>query len=549
MAKSSSSSSSHSIDLRSGYCPETKTFRDLRPPVPFPSETVPLSAASLALSLQSASPWRDATALIDSATGHRVSYSEFQRFTRNLASALRTTVGLCKNDVAFVISPNLISVPVLYFALLSLGIIISPANPLSTSEEISRLISISTPVIAFATSATADKLPKLKYPTILIDSPEFESMMERKSLDFEFRDVEISQNDVAAILYSSGTTGKVKGVLLTHRNFIAVTVPYYHSQQQERLFPPVMLYTIPYFHVFGFFFSLKSVAMSETAVVMGRFELRRMLRAVQEYKVTHVAMAPPVVVAMLNAIESEDYDLRSLEWVGCGGAPLGKDSIKSFTEKFPTVILAQGYGLTETTGVACRAMGPEESRRWGSVGRLVESYEAKIVDPETGIALPPGKQGELWIRGPSVMKGYLDDSKATSETLFSDGWLRTGDVCYFDNEGFLFVVDRLKELIKYKGYQVAPAELEQLLQSHPEIVDAAVIPYPDEEAGQVPLACVVRRPQSSLDEAQVLDFIAKRVAPYKKVRRVVFISSIPKSPAGKILRKELRKNWLPESKL
>ncbi|KAL2529113.1 4-coumarate--CoA ligase-like 9 [Forsythia ovata] len=516
MAKSSSSSSSHSIDLRSGYCPETKTFSSLRPPVPLPPETVPFSAASLALSLQSASPWRDAAALIDSATGHCISYSEFHRFTRNLASSLRTTVGLCKNDVAFVISPNLISVPVLYFALLSLGIIITPVNPLSTSEEISRLISISTPVIAFATSATADRLPELKYPTIFIDSPEFESMMERKSLDFEFGDVEVSQNDVAAILYSSGTTGKVKGVLLTHRNFIAVTLTYYHSQQQERLFPPVMLYTIPYFHVFGFFFSLKSVVLSETAVVLGRFELRRMLRAVQEYKVTHVAMAPPVVVAMLKAIESEDYDLRSLEWVGCGGAPLGKVYIKSFTEKFPTVILAQGYGLTETTGVAFRAMNPEESRRWGSVGRLVESYEAKIVDPETGIALPPGKRGELWIRGPSVMKGYLDDSKATSETLFSDGWLRTGDLCYIDDEGFLFVVDRLKELIKYKGYQVAPAELEQLLQSHPDIVDAAVIPYPDEEAGQVPLACVVRCPQSSLDEAQVLDFIAKRPIPLEK---------------------------------
>lgn len=543
-----------SIDPRSGYCPETKTFHSLQPLVPLPQETVPLTVASYALSLQSASPWRDAAALIDVVTGHCISYSEFHLLTRNLASSLRTNTGLRKNDVAFVLSPNSIRIPVLYFALLSLGVIISPANSLSTSEEISSQISISRPVIAFATSATADKLPKLEYPTILIDSPEFESAMYMKSSDFEFskRDVEVNQNDVAAILYSSGTTGKVKGVLLTHRNFIAVIANYHHwqvQQQQGRLFPPVMLYTIPYFHIFGFFFSLRSVAYNETAVVLGRFELRKMLRAVQEYKVTHVVLAPPIVVAMLKATEPKDYDLRSLEWVGCGGAPLGKDSIKSFTKKFPTVILSPGYGLTETTGVASRAMTPGESQCSGSVGKLVGSSEAKIVDPESGIALPPGEQGELWIRGPTIMKGYLGDSKATSETLVYDGWLRTGDVCYINDEGFVFVVDRLKELIKYKGYQVAPAELEQLLLSHPDIVDAAVIPYPDEEAGQVPLACVVRRPQSSLDKAQVFDFISKQVAPYKKVRRVVFISSIPKSPAGKILRKDLRKTLLPESKL
>ncbi|CAA3008222.1 4-coumarate-- ligase-like 9 [Olea europaea subsp. europaea] len=403
-------SSSSSIDPRSGYCRETKTFHSLHQLVPLPQETVPLTVASYALSLQSASPWRDATALIDFATGQCISYSEFHLLTRNLASSLRTNAGLCKSDVAFVLSPNSIRIPILYFALLSLGVIISPANSLSTSEEICRQIRISRPVIAFATSATANKLPKLEYPTILIDSSEFESAMYLKSSDFEFSkgNFEVYQNDVAAILYSSGTTGKVKGVLLTHRNFITVIAIYHHWQQQQqqgRLFPPVMLYTIPYFHVFGFFYSVKSVAYSETAVVLGRFELRKMLRAVHEYQVTHVVVAPPIVVAILKATELEDHDLRSLEWVGSGGAPLGKDSIKSFTKKFPAVILSQGYGLTETTGVASRAMSTKESQCWGSVGRLVASSEAKIVDPDTGIARPPGEQGELWIRGPTIMKG------------------------------------------------------------------------------------------------------------------------------------------------
>nr|TKS08387.1 hypothetical protein D5086_0000104090 [Populus alba] len=241
---------------------------------------------------------------------------------------------------------------------------------------------------------------------------------------------------------------------------------------------------------------------------------------------------------------TDGYDLRSLETVGCGGAPLGKDVMKVFHR--------QGYGLTESTGVLSRSNSPEESRRWGSVGRLTACCEAKIVDADTGDALPPGKQGELWVRGSTIMKGYVGDPEANSTTMDPDGWLRTGDLCYIDGEGFLFVVDRLKELIKYKGYQVAPAELEQLLQSHPEIADAAVIPYPDEEAGQVPMAFVVKQPQSRINERGVIDFVAKQVAPYKKVRRVEFVRAIPKSPAGKILRKELRKMVLvpfPSSKM
>nr|XP_009609463.2 4-coumarate--CoA ligase-like 9 [Nicotiana tomentosiformis] len=205
----------------------------------------------------------------------------------------------------------------------------------------------------------------------------------------------------------------------------------------------------------------------------------------------------------------------------------------------PDVGCRWGYGLTESTGAGTGMIRPEETDRYGSAGRLADNLEAKIVDPDSGEALPPGKHGELWIRGPTIMKGYVGDKQETSATLKSDGWLKTGDLCYFDSDGFLFIVDRLKELIKYKAYQVPPAELEQLLQSIPEIADAAVIPYPDEEAGQIPMAYVVRKPGSTISESQIVDSIAKQVAPYKKIRRVAFINSIPRSPAGKILRREL----------
>ncbi|KAK4361683.1 hypothetical protein RND71_020635 [Anisodus tanguticus] len=536
--------SSSSVDPNSGFSSKTKTFSSLRPPLQLPLEASTLSAASYALSLQQST--ESTAAFINSSTGHVISFSDFHQRVTSLSFSLQHTFHLSKNDVAFVLSPNSTHIPIIYFSLLSLGVVISPANPLSTESELLRQIKLTKPVIAFATSRNFQKLPKLKYPTVLIDSPEFEWMMMNTEMKFEH--VEVNQSDLAAIMYSSGTTGEVKGVKVSHRNFIA-SIANYHAQKPVRDSPAVMLYTVPLFHVFGFHYVLKSVALTETVVVMERFDLKKMLKAVEDFKVTQLVVAPPVVVAMAKGSVTHGYDLSSLEAVGSGGAPLGKDVMQAFADKFPNTILFQGYGLTETSGAAFRAVTTEEMLHRGSVGRLLANAEAKIVDPETGNALPPGEQGELWIKGPTIMQGYVGDSKATYETLVPGGWLRTGDLCYIDHQGYLFVVDRLKELIKYKGYQVAPAELEQLLQSHLEIVDAAVIPYPDEEAGQLPMAFVVRRPQSALDKEQVIDFISKQVVPYKKIRRVAFVNSIPKNPSGKILRKELKRIHLPGSKL
>jgi len=209
--------------------------------------------------------------------------------------------------------------------------------------------------------------------------------------------------------------------------------------------------------------------------------------------------------------------------------------------------ISQDYRLTETMGVGTSTDTQEESRHYGTAGLLSPNTEAKIVDPDSGNPLPPNKRGELWLRGPYVMKGYFSNPEATTSALDADGWLRTGDLCFIDDEGYVFVVDRLKELIKYKGYQVAPAELEALLLSHPEITDVAVIPFPDKEAGQVPMAYIARKVGSTLSETSVINFVAQQVAPYKKVRHVAFVSEIPKTAAGKILRKDLIK--LATSKL
>ncbi|KAI6682742.1 hypothetical protein NL676_028655 [Syzygium grande] len=549
MADHPSAADDAAVDPGSGYCPATRTFRSLRPHVPLPPPSLPLSISHYALSLlppsASSSSSSSATAfLVHASSGHRLSYPDFLRRVRSLALSLQSRFSLAKGDVAFILAPPSLHVPVVYFALLSIGVVVSPANPLSSPSEIAHQVRLCRPAIAFSTSQIAPKLPRVPRGTVLIDSPEFDSMLTRHGDGAAAETMppsRVEQSDSAAILFSSGTTGRVKGVLLTHRNLIALLAGLYDLQPERDASEPhpVALFTLPLFHVFGFFMLVRAFAFGETAVLMEKFDFVAMLRGIEKYRVTYMPVSPPLIVAFVKSEITGKYDLSSLQVLGCGGAPLGKEVAHRFREKFPHVEIVQGYGLTETCGGATRILGPDEANHHGSVGRIAENMEAKIVDPTTGDALPPGQRGELWLRGPTIMKGYVGDDKATAETIDSDGWLRTGDLCYIDSEGFLFIVDRLKELIKYKGYQVAPAELEHLLHSNPDIVDAAVIPYPDEEAGQMPMAYVVRKPGSNITESQVMDFIAKQVAPYKKIRRVAFISSIPKSPAGKILRREL----------
>ncbi|KOM29432.1 hypothetical protein LR48_Vigan682s000600 [Vigna angularis] len=486
------------IDPNTGFCSSSKIFHSLRPNVQLPPLSQPLSLTDYALSLlPAAATATENSALIDASTGRQLSYSLFLCQVKSLASSIQSLTPLSKGHVALILIPTSLHVPVLYFSLLSLGVTVAPANPLSTASELTHLVRLTKPAIAFATSAVASNIPALKFGTVLTDA-----LPESKN------------NQLAA---------------------------------GEAETQPVSLITLPLFHVFGFFMLVRSIALGETLVLMQRFDFEGMLKTVERYKISMMPVSPPLVVALAKSELVNKYDISSLRMLGCGGAPLGEQVASDFKAKFPNVEISQGYGLTESGGGAARSFGPEEMKRHGSVGRLSENMEAKIVDPETGEALPPCRKGELWIRGPTIMKGYVGDEKATAETLDSEGWLKTGDLCYFDSDGFLYIVDRLKELIKYKAYQVPPAELEHILHTNPEIADAAVVPYgsnplilyPDEEAGQIPMAFVVRKPGSNISANQVMEFVAKQVSPYKKIRRVSFVNSIPKSPAGKILRREL----------
>ncbi|GAV72171.1 AMP-binding domain-containing protein/DUF4009 domain-containing protein [Cephalotus follicularis] len=441
---------------------------------------------------------------------------------------------------------------------MSLGAIITTTNPLNTPREIAKQIADSNPKLVFTTCQLISKLASSNLPIILLDDNNNPSntkivtslteMMMNEPSQNRVRD-RVNQDDTATLLYSSGTTGASKGVVSSHRNLMAMVQTVFG---RFNLLEGVQTFicTVPMFHIYGLaVFATALLASGSTVVVLSKFEMRDMLLSIEKYHATYLPLVPPILVAMLNGADQikAKYDLSSLQSVISGGAPLSKEVIEGFLEKYPTVRILQGYGLTESTGIGASTDSPEEGRRYGTAGLLSPSFEAKIVDPDSGEALPVNRTGELWLRGPSIMKGYFSNPEATSSTLDSQGWLRTGDLCYIDDDGFIFVVDRLKELIKYKGYQVPPAELEALLLTHPEISDAAVIPFPDREVGQYPMAYVVRKPGSNLSESAVMDFVARQVAPYKRIRKVAFVISVPKNQSGKILRKDLIK--LATSKL
>nr|XP_043631927.1 4-coumarate--CoA ligase-like 9 [Erigeron canadensis] len=545
---SHSSSLSTSINPQNGYCSKTKTFHSLRPPSPLPNINDSCSLTNYIFSLLRNNLSPTSSSLIDATSRHVIPYSKIPILVSNLSlSLLQPPFSLCKGTTAFILSPNSSYLPILYLSLLHIGVIVSPSNPACSIGELSHQIKISRPAVAFVTAETRHKLSSFGIPRVIdIDSNEFKSMMTMKNSNTCTTNNENElQTDTAAILYSSGTTGNTKGVRLSHRNLIStIAGAIFGTQNREN--PAVYLCTAPYFHIYGFVTCLRTVAFGDSLVsISSRFDLGMMVRCVEEFRVTHLAVSPPVVVALVDArnegLVSGVSWKKSLESVASGGAPVRVAVIHKFRKMFPNVPLVQSYGLTETTGAISRVAGQYESTIVGTVGRLIANCEGKIVDPKTGDGLPPMNRGELWVRGPFIMKGYVNDKEVRDTMVDSRGWLRTGDLCYFDNEGFLFVVDRLKELIKYKGYQVPPAELEQILHSHPDITEATVIPYPDEVAGQVPMGFVVRRKGSTINETQVKDFVAKQVAPYKKLRRICFVDSIPKNAPGKVLRKDLIK--------
>jgi acyl-CoA synthetase (AMP-forming)/AMP-acid ligase II len=341
--------------------------------------------------------------------------------------------------------------------------------------------------------------------------------------------------DLALLPYSSGTSGLSKGVMLTHRACVANVL------QMQAAFPSGpgdrALAVAPFFHATGFG-CVANVTLhgGGTVVTMPRFDVERFLGLIETHRITNLIVVPPIVLALAKHPAVDRFDVSSLRWVGCGAAPLGAELQQACARRLGRPVL-QGYGMTELTALIaiCPMDRPTPP---GSVGLLVPGVRARVVDLATGVDLGPGETGELLLRGPALMAGYSDDPAATAATVDAQGWLHTGDIARIEPDGALYITDRVKELIKVKGFQVAPAELEAVLRTHPAITEAAVVPIPDERAGERPKAFVVRAGRIDADE--ITAYVAERVAPHKRLGAVEFIDAIPTSPTGKTLRRLLR---------
>ncbi|MFJ8926306.1 4-coumarate--CoA ligase family protein [Streptomyces sp. NPDC102364] len=492
----------------------------------------------------------DAPALVDGVAGTTLSYAGLDGFHRKVAAGL-ADAGVRKGDVVALHSPNTIAYPVAFYGATRAGASVTTVHPLSTPEEFAKQLRDSsanwivtiTPLVESARAA-AELAGGVR--EIFVCDPAGTSG-HRSLIDMlgtaapEPRVAIDPAEDVAALPYSSGTTGTPKGVMLTHRNIatnLAQLQPVLPTGPGDRI-----LAVLPFFHIYGLTALMNGpLRQGSTVVVLPRFDLETFLGAIEKHRITHLYVAPPIVLALAKHPAVEGYDLSSLRHVISAAAPLDGELARACARRLGLPPVGQAYGMTElspgTHVVPYDAKNPPP----GAVGRLIASTEMRIVsldDPAKDVA--PGEPGEVLIRGPQVMKGYLGRPDATAAMIDTEGWLRTGDVGRVDAEGWLFVVDRVKELIKYKGFQVAPADLEAVLLAHQGIADAAVIGVLDEDGNEVPKAFVVRA-DPALGADAVMAYVAERVAPYKKIRRVAFIDGVPRAASGKILRRELRES-------
>lgn len=505
---------------------------------PFPEVTIPEMPLTDFV-LQGTKELGNKPALIDGVSGHTITYAELPDQIRRVASSLAAR-GFKQGEVFGILSPNLPEYGIIFHAVAMLGGINTLVNPLYTEAEIGHQLKDAGARFLITVPQFIDKARDAIRDTNIEElfvfgeadgATSFASLLEGNG---EVPSVTINpREDLVALPYSSGTTGLPKGVMLTHHNLVSNICQMdglcYFAQDDT------LICVLPLFHIYGLVVILNmGLHTGSTIVMLPRFELEQFLKTVAKYSVTLAHLVPPVVLALSKHPIVDDYDISSLKSIFCGAAPLGQNLTRACMERLDCSI-RQGYGMTETSPVTHST--PPDVIKFGSVGVAAPNTECKVVSLDNGEALGPNNEGEVCVRGPQVMKGYLNRPEATAATIDVEGWLHTGDIGYVDDDGHFYIVDRAKELIKYKGFQVPPAELEAVLLTHSSVADAAVIPCPDDEAGEVPKAFVVLKGEVTADE--IMEFVSERVAPYKKLRFVEFIDKIPKSPSGKILRRVL----------
>ncbi len=478
--------------------------------------------------------------MVDGVTGKELSYAQLDHLTRRVAAGL-AELGIRHGDVIALYSPNTILYPVVFYGATRAGATVTTVNALYTADELHKqlidskakllvTISLFLPVATAAIEGTAVE------QILVCDQAEgYRSVQELFASTGPEPVVTIDPAvDVAVLPYSSGTTGAAKGVMLTHRN-IATNISQAEVMitlaEEERI-----IAILPFFHIYGLSVLMNlPLRLGATVVVLPKFDLQQFLTTLDEQRITRAFVAPPIVLALAKHPAVDGVDLSALKHVTSAAAPLDGELAEACAKRLGLHAVLQAYGMTELSPGTHAVPQDDQDPPPGAVGKLFPSTEMRLVGADGNDA----DEGEIWIRGPQVMKGYLGRQAETDATIDADGWLHTGDIGRVDVRGYLYVVDRVKELIKYHGYQVPPAELEAVLLTDDRIADAAVIGV-DADGNEIPKAFVVPMPGVTLTSDDVMEYVAARVAPYKKIRQVEFIDAVPKAASGKILRRELR---------
>ncbi|XP_040151416.1 4-coumarate--CoA ligase 1-like [Anopheles arabiensis] len=487
-------------------------------------------------------------ALVDGVTGREYSYHEVLQIALQLAAYLHDH-NIQRGDVVAIVAENRYEYPVTVIALFLVGATVALFNPSYTTRELVHALNVARPKLVFVSSLARGSLLKasqtVKQPLLNVISYDalergtsFAHCLQRSSKRFSVASiqpmsVEIAE-EVAIIVMSSGTTGLPKGVLITHRNVMA-TMANVRDALDKGLSLHCSLDVLPWFHVAGGISMLSWLGANLTVVYLPRFEPRTYLRCIERYRPSFLNMVPPIVVFLAKHPAVLEYDLTSVQTIACGAAPLSREVEQLINERLSGIRIRQGYGMSETTQAI--TFYDRDTLKPGSIGTVRAGQMGKVVDVETGRALGPNQQGELCFKGSLIMKGYI----GAERVIDADGWLHTGDIGYYDSDGDFFIVDRLKELIKYKAFQVPPAELEAVLLTNPGVKDCAVVGKADERAGELPLAFVVPTEGIPVTEEQLIQYVDERVSNEKRLRGGVrFVEEIPKTASGKILRRTLR---------
>jgi acyl-CoA synthetase (AMP-forming)/AMP-acid ligase II len=486
----------------------------------------------------------DRPALIDGPRGRTITYAQLPALVGRVAAGLAQR-GFRKGDRFAIYSPNVPEYAIAFHAVASIGGVLTTANPLYTARELANQLNDSgarflltvPPFLPIAREAAGQsKVEEIFVFGEAEGATPFAALLQN---DGQPPDVAIDpREDLVVLPYSSGTTGLPKGVMLTHYNLVAQLC------ELEGVSDAVLvsdadtaLAFLPFFHIYGIVAFLNlGLHLGATVVTMPRFDLEQYLELVQRYQVSILHLVPPIALALAKHPIVGNYDLSNVRGAFSAAAPLSETVANALFERVGFRV-SQAYGMTEASGATHLGPNTPDKIKPASAGRVMPNTECKVVEVVSGETLAPGEQGEILVRGPTVMKGYLNRPDATAQTIDDEGWLRTGDIGYADADGDFYIVDRAKELIKYKGLQVAPAELEAVILGHPAIAEAAVIGIADAEAGEVPKAFVVRKGEVTAED--VIAFVAARVAPHKKIRAVEFLDQLPKSLTGKLLRRVL----------